>query len=433
MKKNNAKTLVPVILATCMLILGACGKTEEQAAMGADTNPAAEGTEKVDDKTKDTKPEPVDVIADVDVVIGSEVMPVNEFSTAAHDFTLDNFPEIHILVPSDDITCVNEDGDTMHNRTYLIAIPGCDYSVTCSVYLDGANDCHCAAGHIDYIESDGYVIDYNWCGFAVIDKKTEKAILIDFYYTGNGDGAEEKSEYIRTLTELNLEYIKAQSDGWEPNTYDGKENTVDSEVSDEDFGIMTYKNNETDAVIKIENLFTEDAKLSAVDGVGYTYEYPLVQKTDTVWSAMDGGKEMLYIEIADGKLKCDMDYEDCCNLYGDYTLVETSTGAENTTDSDGALECDIIPCGKYDLDGNKYVMVSTYDDDDSGECMLMFGRYDGADSPFDYYDLENVANNTYSATNWDKVSVTVTFSDGGMDLSGGTGELKEFNGHYTLQ
>lgn len=430
MKKNNAKTLVPVILAACMLILGACGKTEEQAAMGADTNPAAEGTEKVDDKTKDTKPEPVDVIADVDVVIGSEVMPVNESSTAAHDFTLDNFPEIHILVPSDNITCTIEDGDS-HCRQYEIAIPGCDYSAQCCISFSGPNDDYCGVGHIGYIESDGYIVDYCWCSIAVKDKATETAIEIMFFYTG--DGAEEKGEFIRTLTELNLEYIKAQSDGWKPNTYDGTENTANSDVLDEDFGIMTYKNNETDAVINIENLFTEDAKLSAVDGVGYTYEYPLVQKTDTIWSAMDGGKEMLYIEIADGKLKCDMDYEDCCNLYGDYTLVETSAGAENTTDSGGALECDIIPCGKYDLDGNKYVMVSTYDDDDSGECMLMFGRYDGADSPSDYYDLENVANNTYSATNWDKVSVTVTFSDGGMDLSGGTGELKEFNGHYTLQ
>lgn len=112
---------------------------------------------------------------------------------------------------------------------------------------------------------------------------------------------------------------------------------------------------------------------------------------------------------------------------------ESADGAANgASDNDGLLECDIIPCGFYDLDGNKYVMVSTYDDDDSGECMLMFGRYDGADSPFDYYDLENVAKNTYSATNWDKVSVTVTFSDGSMDLSGGTGELEEYNGHYTL-
>ena len=100
--------------------------------------------------------------------------------------------------------------------------------------------------------------------------------------------------------------------------------------------------------------------------------------------------------------------------------------------NDGLLECDIVPCGTYDLDGNRYVIVSTYDDDDSGDCMLMFGCYDGTYSGGDYYDLELVENHTYIAKNSGSgVSVTVTFSDGGMDLSGGTGELEGFNGHYT--
>lgn len=101
-------------------------------------------------------------------------------------------------------------------------------------------------------------------------------------------------------------------------------------------------------------------------------------------------------------------------------------------ENDGLLECDIVPCGAYDLDGNRYVIISTYDDDDSGDCMLMFGCYDGTYSGGDYYDLELVENHTYIAKNSGSgISVTVTFSDGGMDLSGGTGELEGFNGHYT--
>lgn len=113
---------------------------------------------------------------------------------------------------------------------------------------------------------------------------------------------------------------------------------------------------------------------------------------------------------------------------------EDNNAESDIGENEGLLECDIIPCGTYDLDGNKYVIVSTYDDDDSGDCMLMFGCYDGTYSGGDYYDIELVENDRYSATNSGSgISVTVTFSDGGMDLSGGTGELEGFNGHYTLQ
>lgn len=111
---------------------------------------------------------------------------------------------------------------------------------------------------------------------------------------------------------------------------------------------------------------------------------------------------------------------------------EDNDAEPDIEENDGLLECDIVPCGAYDLDGNRYVIVSTYDDDDSGDCMLMFGCYDGTYSGGDYYDLELVENHTYIAKNSGSgVSVTVTFSDGGMDLSGGTGELEGFNGHYT--
>lgn len=345
---NNKKTSVLTILTACML-LAACGKTEQQTTAEIDTNEVAAVTAEVVEDTKSaeptkettegykTKAEKIAKNDLVDVAVGNDVITVNDVKTPHREFHLADVPTVHILVPSDDIICTTEEGDSMHFRQYRIAVPDSENAIYCRVNLNGPDDCYCAVRHEEAIEYGRYMLDYNWCQIAIYDAQTDTAIVVMF---GAADEhTDETSDYVASLTDANIEYIKQQVSAW-----------------NQDF------------IPNVEENVIDDADVSGA------------------------------------------------------------------SDNDGLLECDIIPCGFYDLDGNKYVMISTYDDDDSGECMLMFGRYDGADSPFDYYDLENVdGGNTYSATNWDKVSVTVTFSDGGMDLSEGTEELEEYNGHYTLQ
>ena len=341
MRKNNKKSLTLAILTACMLLLGACGKSEQQATAEVDNNEVSKETAAIVEDTKSVEPtkettevEKISKKDLVDVVVGGDVISVNDFTTPNREFHLSMLPEIHILIPAGNVVCTEEEGDQMHLRQYEITVPGTDGgTINCKVNLNGQKDCYCGPGHEENVEFGRYTLDYNWRQFAIYDESTDTAIVIGFNTTN-----ENMTDYIYSIADINIEYIKQQMTEW-PQEF----------IPDV-------------AEINIDDAEENDA-----------------------------------------------------------------------SDNDGLLECDIIPCGFYDLDGNKYVMVSTYDDDDSGECMLMFGRYDGADSPFDYYDLENVENNTYSATNWDKVSVTVTFYNDGMDLSGGTGELEEYNGHYTLQ
>lgn len=338
MKKMSVVLIGLMITA----VLSACGtkdnkNTDEVATATTEVAEDTKSVEPTKETTEGYKTE-VEEIAKkdlVDVVIGN-VITVNDVETPHREFHLADVPTVHILVPSDDIICTTEDGDSMHFKQYKVAVPSSDHTIYCRVNLNGPKDCYCGAKHEEAIEYGRYMLDYNWCGFAIYDAQTDTAIVVGF--EAADEHTEETSDYVAALTDVNIEYVKQQISGW-----------------DQEF------------IPDVEENIIDDAELSSA------------------------------------------------------------------SDNDSLLECDIIPCGFYDLDGNKYVLVSTYDDDDSGECMLLFGRHDGAESPFDYYDLENVANNTYSATNWDKISVTVTFSDGGMDLSGGTGELEEYNGHYTLQ
>ncbi len=119
-------------------------------------------------------------------------------------------------------------------------------------------------------------------------------------------------------------------------------------------------------------------------------------------------------------------------------IIDDAEVMENdSTDSSDLLECDIIPCGKYKLDEIRSATVGTYDDNDSGECMLTFSIEDAVNNDYryfgDYYDIDTTSD-TYTATNTSTgQSVTIIFTDDGMDLSGGTGELEEFCGHYTLE
>lgn len=346
--KRKMSILLAAVITTSML--SSCGAKDKRAVeVFDDVTDTAEVeiqektietniAEKNEERPKETEDAAVGIIANTDVILGSDVMPVNNAKLGGGRMVyVSNMPEIHIMIPSSDIRELQSDDN---KKRYLISIPGSNLFIKVNTYIDGAIDgLKNATGFSDeYVEYGRYMVDYTWCMICVADVETETAFWIDFELCDeNGKYAknrtEEEDQFAHTIGPVNIEYIKEQVSSWDQE-------------------------------------FVPDVEENVID---------------------------------------------------------------DASNNDGLLECDIIPCGFYDLDGNKYVIVSTYDDDDSGECMLMFGRYDGADSPFDYYDLENVANNTYSATNWDKVSVTVTFSDGGMDLSGGTGELEEYNGHYTLQ
>lgn len=138
------------------------------------------------------------------------------------------------------------------------------------------------------------------------------------------------------------------------------------------------------------------------------------------------------------------------NLTNEYLLknceyikeqIEEMLNNESTTETAEAgtgsmKECDMIPCGKYNLDGTKWALVGPYDDDDSGDCMITFSREDAANNDYwysDYYDIDSTGD-TYTATNtYIGGSVTITFTDDGMDISSGVGELEEFCGHYSLE
>ena len=331
MRKNNKKTLALAILATCML-LAACGKTEQQTIEDTDSNPITEdtlvGTESAE-PTKETtegyKTEVKEIAKKdlVDVIIGGDVITVNDISNEKRDFKLSVFPEIHILIPNGDVVCTEEDGDQAHLRQYDVAVPEMNKTIECAVNLNGKKDCYCIVGHEDVIEFGRYKLDYNWCQFTIYDEVANTAITVEFSSSNEG-----MSDYVASITDANIEYIKQQIESWDQEYAADVTNAEDENINEEiyaeinpDLGTQVYIS-ETGNRIEIENFLSENTTIHAVDSAGYKYDLTLIPVADTFYHAMDGDTVALYVDIANGKMTIDTDDEYYCNLYGDYNLVE---------------------------------------------------------------------------------------------------------------
>lgn len=334
------KTSITLIFLMITAVLSACGTKDKRPDEAATTTKLVEDTEDVrpvedtniievpetPDVEEDVKEPDIDNLYEVvDVVVGGDVITVNDVVTKNREFHLAMLPEIHILVPSDDIVCTTEDGDSMHFKQYEITVPGNNHKVYCRVNLNGPKDCYCGAKHEETIDFGRYTLDYNWRQFAVYDKETDTAIVVGFGAVD--EHTEETTELVSHITDMNIEYIKQQITGWdqnfEPDATEAEKN-INEEIYKEinpDLGTQVYVS-DTGNRVEIKNFLSENTTMHAIDVIGYTYDFEMKPEGDTLYFAMDGDKQALYVDIANGKMTIDTDYEEYCNLYGEYTLVE---------------------------------------------------------------------------------------------------------------
>lgn len=332
-----------------MVMLSACGAKEvvEDTTAVSDkevetTSPEnTEETQVTEETAEPVETEVVEVVEEtvgetveeteeggmVDVILGKDIQ-VNDNKIKRCVCSITNFPETHILLPSDSFAATSTE---VHNNgiEYEVYVPDLDKTVFFKIYLLGDLDDYCAARHEDTVEYGRYLIDYNWCQFAVKDTNTQIAFVVLFY--SDSKNASEMHDTIEQLTDANIEYLKEQLPQWDENFVgETVTDTEEPEISEEpiysdfeEIGPLVFTKDSGDMEMVVNNFMTEGINMTASDSKGNAvYNFPLYPAGENYYQVLDGDSVAIDVIIEDGKLICDVLGEKYTELDGDYTLVE---------------------------------------------------------------------------------------------------------------
>lgn len=285
MRKNNKKTLALVILTACMVILGACGKTEEEkAADEIYSHLSAEEQANVDrnreeianyEATKQAEAEAYEAAKEVnymDVLTEWELEkdmqrcpnPMGYGSIVTNE---DFSNSVSILYPDKEYV----DCDEYQPGLYFVGLQSSGY-VLCSYYfaIEGKQKNVELEEEIGNYTVSAYSMDTFGTEISIYDKALDKSLVI--HITTRGDKNEE-------LVSRNYNFIVEQIKSWEQNE------TTDEEMYTEinpDLGTQVYMSADG-AKIEIEKFLSEGTTIHAVDAVGYTYDLSLIPVADTFY------------------------------------------------------------------------------------------------------------------------------------------------------